>query len=82
MKDSKRREEYLLKARELYEEYLTEDRAFMERRRRITHPALDQGAAEEQAIRKRYKEKAASLAEEYKDLQQHAESLRSLSERD
>lgn len=62
----KRHEEYLIKSKALYDEYMNEHKEFMKRRRCCK--ILDYGVKEERKIKQRYDKKVALLAEEYKDV--------------
>ena len=64
----KRRNEYLNKAKALYDEYMNESKELLKRRFDYKNAPLDYGVKEERRIRQRYNKKVAELAEEYKDV--------------
>lgn len=66
MTERKRREEYSVKASMLRQKYQSDLDDLMERRKHYTK--LDEGATEEQEIRKQYWEQMEKLSNEYKDV--------------
>lgn len=64
----KRREEYLNKAKALYDEYINECNKLMKRRFDYKNAPLDYGVREEREIKQRYDKKVAELAKEYGDV--------------
>lgn len=66
MEEQKRLEEYRYKGRILFDEYMTESKKLMERRR--YYHKLDEGVQEEKQLRENYNKKQNILRDEYKDI--------------
>lgn len=66
MDEQKRLEEYRCKGKVLFDEYKTEYKKFMERRRHYNK--LDEGVREERQLQEDYNKKQDKLCEEYKDI--------------